>query len=155
MGGSSLCSHDIWGQTAPQRSPRCTKSPHLLFPLCYNLCLQLTTVFIQLVLEKIPNSRSQKSCPNLRPKCTTNKAGISVIPITLIERLEENGECHWTQTEPTFQVATHMATHTHTHTHTQSSKVKGKKASRHHKRRNVYKKKSCVLVFCLSLFFPL
>ena len=114
VGGSSLCSHDIWGQTAPQLSPRCTKSPRLLFPLCYNLCLQLITVFIQLVLEKIPNSRSQKSCPNLRPKCTTNKAGISVIPITLIERLKENGECQWTQAEPTFQVATH--THTHTHT---------------------------------------
>ena len=45
-------------------------------------------------------------------------------------------------------------THTHTHTHKQSSKVKVKKARRHHNRRNVYKKKSCVLVFCLSLFFP-
>ena len=70
--------------------------------------------FIQLVLEKIPNSRSQKSCPNLKPKCTKNKAGISVIPITLIERLKENGECHWIQTEPTFQVATHTQTHIHT-----------------------------------------
>lgn len=67
--------------------------------------------FIQLVLEKIPNSRSQKSCPNLKPKYTKNKAGISVIPITLIERLKENGECHWIQTEPSGY------THTNTHTH--------------------------------------
>ena len=40
-----------------------------------------------------------------------------------------------------------------THTHTQAKfKVKGEKARRHHNRRNVYKKKSCVLVFRLSLF---
>lgn len=41
----------------------------------------------------------------------------------------------------------------HGYTHTQAKfKVKGKKARRHHNRRNVYKKKSCVLVFRLSLF---
>lgn len=111
VGSSSLCSHYIWGQTAPQCSPCCTKSPRLLFPLCYNLACSSSQWFIQLVLEKIPNSRSQKSCPNLKPKYTKNKAGISVVPITLIERLKENGECHWIQTEPSGY------THTNTHTH--------------------------------------
>ena len=144
-------SHNIWGQTAPQHSPHSLRAL-----VCYSHYVIIFACgssqwFIQLVLEKIPNSRPQKSCLNLKPKCTKNKAGISVFPLPWLKGSRRMQSVTGLRQNPLFRCC--LCVHGYTHTHTQAKfKGKGKKARRHHNRRNVYKKKSCVLVFCLSLF---
>ena len=143
-------SHNIWGQTAPQHSPHSLRalvcySHHIIIFACRS-----SRWFIQLVLEKIPNSRPQKSCLNLKPKCTKNKAGISVFPLPWLKGSRRMESVTGLRQNPLFRCCLCVHGYTHTHTHkVQGKREKSKKASN---RRNVYKKKSCVLVFRLSLF---